>query len=506
MNSEDKVLAAYKVSSYGVPAEVAIVRRSGELIDLYELRRAKLKEATRVALGFLKQKVVESVPIKLSELLDPREADILKKKVQEKASEIVKREFGALLPQEEAVLVGKLVQEMLGLGDIELLLSDENLEEIVVNSAREPVWVYHKQFGWLKSNVFIQSEEQILNYSAIIARKVGKQINNLAPLMDANLLSGDRVNATLFPISTKGNSITIRKFAKDPWTMASLVESNTLNLEVGALCWLATQYELNILVGGGTASGKTSLLNAILAFTPPNQRIISLEDTREIVLHDFLHWTPMATRQPNPEGKGGVELLDLMVNALRMRPDRIVLGEIRREREAEVLFEAMHTGHAVYSTVHADSVAQVKNRLTNPPINLPESVLSALHLVIVQYRQRRTGVRRTFQVAEVVPHGDKVNFNVAYSWDARQDKLVQVSKLSKSFEYLSLHTGWSEKEILADLGEKQNLLGSMVKHKVFKIEQVGRISAEYYRNPEAVLDLVKKDKGFADVLGDVTQK
>ncbi len=495
-----EVLGQYKISTLGVPAEVAILRKSNELIDIYELRHAKLKEATRVALGFLKQRIVESVPVKLSELLDPRESENIKRRVEEKARDIVKHEFGELLPREEDVLVAKLVQEMLGLGELELLLSDENLEEIVVNSAHEPVWVYHKQFGWLKSNVTLQNEEQILNYSSIIARKVGKQITNLSPLMDAHLLSGDRVNATLFPISTKGNSITIRKFAKDPWTIVSLVDTNTVNLEVAALCWLATQYELNVLIGGGTASGKTSLLNAILAFTPPNQRVVSLEDTRELVLHDFLHWTPMATRQPNPEGKGGVELLDLMVNSLRMRPDRIVLGEIRRQQEAEVLFEAMHTGHAVYSTVHADDVAQVKNRLVNPPINLPESVLSALHLVIVQYRQRRSGIRRTFQVAEVVPKANGVSFNVAYSWDARQDKLINVSKLSQVMNYLSLHTGWTEKEINADLVDKSGIIASMAKHKVFKIEEVGRISAEYYRNPQMILDLVKKDKGFAELL------
>ncbi len=501
MTSETKILAKYEVNSLGVPAEIVILSRGDDVVDAYELRHAKLKEATKVALDFLKQKVVESVPIKLSELLDPRESEKVKERVLEKARSIVKQEFGKMLPIEENILVGKLVHEMLGLGDLELILSDENLEEIVVNSYSEPVWVYHKQFGWLKSNVYLQSEEQILNYSSIIARKVGKQINNLFPLMDAHLLTGDRVNATLFPISTKGNSITIRKFAKDPWTMASLIANKTIDVEVGALLWLATQYELNILIGGGTASGKTSLLNAVLVFTPPNQRIISLEDTREIVLHDFLHWTPMATRQPNPEGKGGVELLDLMVNSLRMRPDRIVLGEIRRQREAEVLFEAMHTGHAVYSTVHADDVNQVKNRLTSPPIDLPESVLNALHLIVVQYRQRRTGVRRTFQVAEVAPHGEKAVFNVVYSWDARQDKINKVAKLSRVMEYLSLHTGWTEKETLADIREKVDILNSLVKYKVFNIEQVGKIVARYYRHPQEVIDAVKEDKGLGDLLG-----
>ncbi len=497
---KEKILAQYSIFSYGVPADVVVARREEELVDLYELRHAKLKEATRVALDFLKQKVVASVPMKLSELIDPREVENVRKKVEIQARAIVQREFGEMLPKEESILVGKLVQEMLGLGEIELLLADENLEEIVVNSSKEPVWVYHKKFGWLKSNVFLQSEEQILNYSAIIARKVGKQITTLDPLMDAHLLSGDRVNATLFPISTKGHSITIRKFAKDPWTLVSLYDNRTIDLNLAALCWLATQYELNILVGGGTASGKTSLLNAIAAFTPSNQRIISLEDTRELLLPDFLHWTPMATRQPNPEGKGGVALLDLMVNSLRMRPDRIVLGEIRRQREAEVLFEAMHTGHAVYSTVHADNVDQVKNRLTNPPINLPESVLGALHLIVVQYRQRRTGIRRTFQVAEVVPNGGKVSMNVAYQWDARKDAMVPVSKLAQTYSYLQLHTGWSEREISQDLKEKESIIAAMAKYKIFKIENVGKIAAEYYRNPSAVIELVHKDKGFSEIL------
>ncbi|MFH1247169.1 MAG: hypothetical protein V1644_02195, partial [Candidatus Micrarchaeota archaeon] len=250
MNEKNKVFAEYKISSFGVPADVAILRKEGELIDLYELRHAKLKEATKVALDLLKQRVVEGVPVKISELLDPREAEAIKEKIHQKAREIIRVEFGQLLPNEENILTGKLIQEMLGLGDLELLLSDENLEEIVVNSSHEPVWVYHKEFGWLKTNVNLQSEEQILNYSSIIARKIGKQITTLSPLLDANLLSGDRVNATLFPISTKGNSITIRKFAKDPWTMVSLIDASTLNLEVGALCWLATQYELNVLVGG----------------------------------------------------------------------------------------------------------------------------------------------------------------------------------------------------------------------------------------------------------------
>ena len=152
--------------------------------------------------------------------------------------------------------------------------------------------------------------------------------------MDAHLKTGDRVNATLSPISSKGNTITIRKFAVRPWTITDFVKENTISYEAAALLWMAVQNELSIIIAGGTASGKTSMLNGIANFFPPNQRILSLEDTRELVLPKILHWVPLETRLPNPEGKGGITMFDLVVNSLRMRPDRVLVGEIRKRAEA----------------------------------------------------------------------------------------------------------------------------------------------------------------------------
>ena len=200
--------------------------------------------------------------------------------------------------------------------------------------------------------------------------KIGKQITVLDPLLDAHLLSGDRVNSTLFPISTKGNTITIRKFRRDPWTVTDLISNKTVSSEVMATIWEAIQYEMSVVFSGGTASGKTTILGVSMPFIPPNHRIISIEDTREIFLPEYLHWVPLTTREPNPEGKGEVTMLDLLVNSLRMRPDRIVVGEIRRKEEAEVLFEAMHTGHSAYTTVHANTADETIRRLTNPPIEI----------------------------------------------------------------------------------------------------------------------------------------
>jgi flagellar protein FlaI len=488
-----KTLDKYKLATGTVPAEVSILQRETEYVNGYELAYPQINPATLHVLDYLKERIIERTDIKASEILDPREADRVKDRVNRVAHELVKREVAGVTHEEEEIIVGRLVHEMLGLGEIELLLADENLEEIVVNSAQENVFVYHKRFGWLKTNLHIATEEQIQNYASIIARRVGKQITNLNPLLDARLPDGNRVNATLSPISWKGHGITIRRFRGEPWTMIDLIDNKTVSLEVAALLWLAVQYEISTLVGGGTASGKTSFLNSILVFTPPNQRIVSLEDTREITLPDFLHWTPMVTREPNPEGKGGVELLDLMINSLRMRPDRIVVGEMRRQSEAEVLFEAMHTGHSVFSTIHADDAIQVKSRLTGPPINLPEGLISVLPLVVVQFRDRRTGIRRTYEVAEFLPEENKASLNIVYQWNPRTDTIEKVGEYVRLINELSLHTGMSIKEIQNNIAEKKRVLEWCSKHRVRDINNVGRVVASHYRDAEHVAEVVKRD-------------
>jgi flagellar protein FlaI len=209
----------------------------------------------------------------------------------------------------------------------------------------------------------------------------------------------------------------------------------------------------------------------------------------------------MVTRLPNPEGKGEVTMLDLMVNALRMRPDRIVVGEIRRQKEAEVLFEAMHTGHSVYATLHADNAEQVKSRMTTPPINLPENMLEAVHIILVQYRQRRTGVRRTFEVAEVVGHaGKKVEVNVVYRWNAKQDLLEKVGQYSRIADEIMSYSGMSVREMEDDLAEKKRIIDYMTKNSIFTINDAGKIVALYYRDREKVLELIGGKVKAGDLL------
>ena len=296
-----ETLGSYTIIADNVPAKVDIILKPEEYTPIYEIKFPIIEPATQAVLNSLKERLIEVVKIEISEILDPKAMEEIKQRFLESARNAISQELPTINEKEKEILSGTLVHEMLGLGRLEVVLNDDNLEEIVINNSSEPVWVFHKKIGWLKTNIILPSEEQIYNYASLIGRKVGRQITNLDPLMDAHLITGDRVNATLFPVSTKGNTITIRKFRREPWTIIHFIDPSdkTMTKEIAALLWLCMQYELNIIVAGGTASGKTSVLNALMPFMPPNHRIISIEDTRELRLPDFLHWIPLTTREPN---------------------------------------------------------------------------------------------------------------------------------------------------------------------------------------------------------------
>jgi len=423
--------------------------------------------------------------------LDIKMAQQLNEKFSKLAKQMMKEQMPHLSPQKLDFISGKLVQEMLGLGNIEFLLNDDLIEEICVNSSQTPVWVYHRHYGWIKSNLFIDTEHQIWNYSSSIARRVGRQINTQSPFLDAYLPTGDRVNATLIPISAFGNTITIRKFARKPWTITDYMKSNTINSEVAALLWLAIQYESNVIISGGTGAGKTSLLNVLCAFTPQNNRIVSIEQTREITLPKYLQWVPMAVRQATSEGKGGIDMLDLMVNSLRQRPDRIIVGEIRRAEEAQVLFEAMHTGHAVYATLHAETASETLRRLINPPISIPAVMMESFHLVVTMYRDRRSGIRRIYEVAELLPtEREGMKPNVLYRWRASRDKIMENEKSVRLLETIRTYSNMDTYEITKDLEEKKAVLDYLVKKDINTVDGVGDLISKYYDDKEAILKLV----------------
>jgi flagellar protein FlaI len=502
----ERLIEKYDIDSNGIKTPIKIVSEGQSIV--YKIIIPHIDIATAALLDDIKDKLIGGVEMEGEELQSEESIEKLKSTFKENAEIILSEELPTLDNAIKEHFVLSLLNELLGLDEIEFFLNDSLLEEIVVNSASEPIRVFHKKHGWLLTNIVPKSEAKIQNYASTIARRIGREITTLNPLLDAHLLSKDRANAILSPIASKGNTITIRKFARDPWTAPDFIQNKTISSEIVALLWLAIQYEMNIVVSGGTASGKTSLLNVLLPFVQPNHRILSIEDTRELQLPSFLYWCPLVTREPNPEGKGEVSMLDLLVNSLRMRPDRIIMGEVRKQREAEVLFEAMHTGHSVYCTLHADTCNQTITRLTNPPVNIPHSMLDSVHINVVMFRDRRRGIRRIFELGEFVPDEEslkkgevKQRPNIIYSWRARDDTIPMVNEPLRLFSELERHTGLDKKEIKNEILVKKEILDWMVRNKIRQVEDVGKILNRYYMEQDAVIEAVKKNKPPKILLG-----
>jgi len=486
-----KVLDSYSFATNKIPITVTIYRAKGEFVPIYEPSVSKISSATEMILEKIRQELVTEVNLGMVDILDTRKTGIIEQSFRDTIEILIKKHFPDADKDTTEFLIAYLIQRSLGMGNIEILMGDKNLEEVAINGAEDPVWVYHRKHGWLKTSIRVANEEQIRHFASMIGRKVGRQITVLEPLMDANLSTGDRVNATLAPVSLHGNTLTLRKFASKPWTITDFIDNQSITTEAAALIWLAVQYELSVIIAGGTASGKTSMLNVVSNFFPPNQRIITIEDTHELQLPKFLHWVPLLTRLPNVEGKGGVSMLDLLVNSLRMRPDRIIVGEIRRKREAEVLFEAIHTGHSVYATIHANSAKETINRIANPPIEIPKTLIPSISLVLVQYRNRRTGLRRTFQIAEILPDCSP---NVLMQLDVKSDRLEKSGESTAVMDSLQMYTGMSRKDIMADIGEKEKVLNWLVKQKINLVDDVGAVMAKYYTEKDSVMNAVRENK------------
>ena len=473
-----KIIDSYKVKVNEILVNIEITLDEEESVPKYNISILNISKTTELILKKIRDEFVSKINIADVDFSQVGTNKNIKQAFSNEIKILIKKYFPNIDDETSSLLVNHVIREYIGLGNIEILMQDANLEEIVVNSAKEPVWVYHRKHGWLTTNIFIANERRVRHYITSIAREANREITLLKPLMDARLETGDRVNATLNPISSRGNTLTIRKFRERPWSIVDYINTNTINYEGAALIWLAVENELSTIISGGTASGKTSMLNTISNLFPPNQRIISIEDTRELTLPSTLHWVPMETRLPNPEGKGEITMLDLVVNSLRMRPDRIIMGEIRRQKEAEVLFEAMHTGHSVYGTVHANNSEETVIRLTNPPINVPKAMLAAISLVVVQSRNRRTGKRRTIEIAEITSTGDS---RIIMRHDFVKDELVKVNEPKRIFETLHVFNGMSEEDIHKDIKNKIFILKQLVEKNVFDVDAIGKIMAQYYR-------------------------
>jgi pilus assembly protein CpaF len=334
---------------------------------------------------------------------------------------------------EQHALVESLIADMLGLGPLEPLIEDETVTDIMVNGARQ---VYVERRGKLElTGVRFRDDEHVMNVATRIVTRVGRRIDEATPLVDARLLDGSRVNIITPPLAIDGPSISIRKFSKKTITLDTMAQQANISSEMATLLKVAARWRLNILISGGTGSGKTTLLNALSRLIDPAERTVTIEDAAELQLQQP-HVVRLETRPPNLEGSGEITMRDLLRNALRMRPDRIILGEIRGAEALDVL-QAMNTGHdGSMSTIHANTPREALTRLENmvgmTGINLPSKavrtqIAAAVHL-IAQVNRMRDGIRRVTHVIEVVGmEGDIITtqdlFTFQFQGEATDGKL-----------------------------------------------------------------------------------
>lgn len=393
-------------------------------------------------------------------------------------------------------LARKLFQDLVGYGEIDPLIRDDNLEEIMVIGIDKPVFVYHREYGMMKTNILFKDDGEVMNLIDSIARQINRRIDQESPILDGRLPDGSRVNATIPPISADGPSMTIRKFKRDPLTIIDLINSKTISVELAAFFWLCFDglgvKSANVIISGGTSSGKTTTLNALSSFINPKERIITIEDTLELQIpHE--HVIRMETRPPNVENRGELTMNDLVKNSLRQRPDRIIVGEVRGS-EAITLFTALNTGHSGFGTLHSNDARETITRLTNAPMSVPNIMISAIDFIIMQnriYRSDGVSFRRISEVAEVsgIEEG-VIQLNKIFEWDPQSDTIKNVGITSKTLTEIANVSGNSLNSLYDEIKNREIVLQHMVNQNIRSIRDVSTVLEMYYLDSQKVLNRI----------------
>jgi flagellar protein FlaI len=380
-----------------------------------------------------------------------------------------------------------------GYEKLDPVMADPRIEDVSCDGYGVPLFVYHEQYGDVETNVSYQQDE-LDSFVVRLAQQSGRHISIGDPVTETTLPDGSRAELALGQeVTPRGSAFTIRKYAEDPFTPASLVDLNTFDLDQMAYLWLAIESNKSLLFAGGTASGKTTSMNAISMFIPPRSKVLTIEDTRELTLYHE-NWLSSVTRDGIGESDD-ITMYDLLRSALRHRPEYIVVGEVRGD-EAMTLFQAMNTGHTTYSTMHADSVQTVINRLENEPINVPRAMIQSLDILCVQTLTYvgDERVRRNRVIAEIEGIDQRtgdLDYSTAFEWQANSDEFAQ--RDSHVLEEIRDERGWSRAELLRELRNRKRVLQYMCERGVTDYRQFTALVNEYYAHPDRVVERVTSE-------------
>ncbi len=477
-------------------AYVEILRQRETLDKCYFLVEMALTEEEENLLSFIKDTLI-NLSIDAEEMEKKGEEEYL----IEKLDQIIDEYNVGITDESKKKLYYFIGKSSHGLGKINPLMKDPNIEDISCDGSGVPVFLYHRKYGSLKSNIKFEDEDELSSFIFKLAQKCGKHISIAEPMLDATMPDGSRIQMTLSDeITAKGSTFTIRKFRADPFSPTDLIEFNTMSSEMIAYMWIAVENGINTLFAGGTASGKTTTLNAVMLFIPRESKIVSIEETREINL-PHPNWIPGVSRSGFGEvvadkAVGEIDTYDLMKAALRQRPEYIIVGEIRG-KEAYVLFQAMATGHATYSTAHADSAQSLIHRLEGKPINIPRIMLQSLDLVCIHIitRVKNMRARRCKQIIEIIdidPTTKEILTNEVFRWDPVEDKFIYSGK-SYILERIRTEKDLTREEMSQEINNRKTIIEWMNTNNIRGFKDVANIVSKYAETPGELLKKLGKD-------------
>jgi len=411
-----------------------------------------------------------------------------------------RKELTAAEQESKDKIMYHIFREFLGYNRIDILMKDDGIEDISCDGSHVPIFIYHKKFNETTTNIQFKDDKELNSFVVRLAQICGKQISIYSPIVDGKLPDGSRLQTTLAKTVTHGSTFTIRRFKENPLTPVDLIGFKSFSLDMAAYFWMAIEHGASVLFCGGTASGKTTALNALSLFIPSQYKIISIEDTREVNL-PHKNWIAGTTRAgfSSSDDKTGkdIDMFDLIRAALRQRPKVVMVGEVRG-KEAYSLFQAMATGHTAYSTVHASTIHTLIQRLENPPISLPRALLTSLDIIVFQNAINLAGktVRRMTSVTEIIkldPDTNQLIFMEPFKWVSKTDDRFESSGTSKILNNIRLENDWSEEQLQQELENRKTILRWMCKNNITDYKDVGRIVSDYSKYPTELLKKVKEE-------------
>jgi len=467
-------------------------------IDVYENVWDGLRKACKFSMWVLKKNRKKAdyayIHIKETDLPGHDNKPVEKKEMLEyidKTSRLLMEELGLNISDDGyRKIFYYLFRDFIGLNEIEPLIRDYFIEDIECNGVETPVYIIHRIYRNIKTNIKYDSIDKLSSFVEKLAQRCGKYISYATPLLDGSLPDGSRVNASYTSdVTSRGPTFTIRKFTKIPWTPVQLISNNTLCPEMLAYFWILLEYRMNVLISGGTASGKTTMLNAIAFFIPPELRVVSIEDTRELNLPRE-NWLPSVARSGLTQGSvGEVDLFSLLRNSFRQNPDYVIVGEVRG-KEASVLFQGMASGHSSVSTIHADSVETLIKRLETPPIELSPSLLNTLDCVAIMTHAtlEKHETRKLREIVEIVNVDNRgiALTNTPFLWNAK-DNQFYFKRDCKVFDKIAKRYGLTSEELYKEFDRRSRLLYELMRRNIFDFNMTQKIINEYHKNPGTLL-------------------